>query len=114
MLLGVSGSVAAIKVPLIAELLAQFADVQIVTTDAARRLIPAEFLASTPTPVRGEIGSMSAGFLPVSFPTHNLVESLESILSVLGNSDMRCSSCGVPVSEVSWRCVLSAWLLQQT
>ena len=52
-LLGVSGSVAAIKVPLIADLLARFAEVQIITTDAARKLIPPEFLAATAISIRG-------------------------------------------------------------
>ena len=53
-----SGSVAAIKVPLIADALASFAEVEIIATDAARKLIPAEFLAATAIPIRGTLSSV--------------------------------------------------------
>jgi hypothetical protein len=66
----VSGSVAAIKVPLIAELLARFADVQIITTDAARRLIPPDFLARTSIPVRGAHSSSSTILLRRNEPQY--------------------------------------------
>ena len=54
-LLGVSGSVAAIKVPILAKLLAEVADVQIITTDASRKILSDEDLAALNVPVKGEI-----------------------------------------------------------
>jgi phosphopantothenoylcysteine synthetase/decarboxylase len=52
-LLGVSGSVAAIKVPIITKLLSQFCDVIIVATDASRKLLAAEELEAMRLPVKG-------------------------------------------------------------
>ncbi len=54
MLLGVSGSVAAIRVPILAKLLAQFADVQIIVTDASRNMLNDEDLSALNVPVKGE------------------------------------------------------------
>ncbi|BDA50101.1 Phosphopantothenoylcysteine decarboxylase [Coccomyxa sp. Obi] len=52
-LLGVSGSVAAIKVPILAKLLAEVADVQIITTDASRKMLREEDLCALNLPVKG-------------------------------------------------------------
>ena len=98
-LLGVSGSVAAIKVPLIAELLARFADVQIITTDAARRLIPAEFLASTLIPVRGRSKLAHTSLTALLPPTTGLDALLKPVIrgptasGVLQHSS-RLAACG--------------------
>ena len=52
-LLGVSGSVAAIKVPLIAKLLADFCDVVVIATDASRKLLAVDQLEAMHLPVKG-------------------------------------------------------------
>ena len=52
-LLGVSGSVAAIKVPIIAQLLSEFCEVVVVATDASRKLLPVEQLKSMNLSVKG-------------------------------------------------------------
>lgn len=52
-LLGVSGSVAAIKVPILAKLLAEVADVQMIATDASRKLLSDEDLCTLNIPVKG-------------------------------------------------------------
>ena len=51
---------AAIKVPLIADLLARFAEVKIIATDASRKLIPAEFLAGTAISIAGVVAAVKA------------------------------------------------------
>ncbi|CAK0786727.1 hypothetical protein CVIRNUC_009941 [Coccomyxa viridis] len=53
-LLGVSGSVAAIKVPLIAKLLADFCDVVVIATDASRKLLAVDQLEAMHLPVKGD------------------------------------------------------------
>lgn len=53
MLLGVSGSVAAIKVPIIAKLLSEFCDVIVIATDASRKLLAFEQLEAMHLPVKG-------------------------------------------------------------
>lgn len=53
--MGVSGSVAAIKVPILAKLLAEFADMQIITTGASRKLLSDEELSSLNLPVKGKL-----------------------------------------------------------
>jgi hypothetical protein len=50
----VSGSVAAIKVPQIATLLADFAEVEIIATDASRKLMDDEELAGLGVPIKGD------------------------------------------------------------
>ncbi|CAL8465391.1 g4927 [Coccomyxa elongata] len=52
-LLGLSGSVAAIKVPILAKLLAEVADVQIITTDASRKMLSDKDLCALNVPVKG-------------------------------------------------------------
>ena len=53
MLLGVSGSVAAIKVPIIARLLLEFCEVIVIATDASRKLLQVEQLEAMHLPVKG-------------------------------------------------------------
>lgn len=53
MLLGVSGSVAAIKVPIIAQLLSEFCEVIVIATDASRKLLAVEQLHAMGLPVKG-------------------------------------------------------------
>lgn len=53
MLLGVSGSVAAIKVPIIAKLLSEFCEVIVIATDASRKLLQVKQLESMHLPVKG-------------------------------------------------------------
>ena len=73
MLLGVSGSVAAIKVPIIAKLLSEFCEVIVIATDASRKLLQVEQLESMHLPVKGAptpcytdklIGSKEEGMRP--------------------------------------------------
>ena len=52
-LLGVSGSVAAIKVPIVAKLLSAFCDVIVIATDASRKLLAVEQLEAIHLPVKG-------------------------------------------------------------
>ena len=53
MLLGVSGSVAAIKVPILAKLLSEFCDVIVIATDASRKLLAVEQLEAMHLSVKG-------------------------------------------------------------
>ncbi|CAL5222125.1 g4443 [Coccomyxa viridis] len=53
-LLGVSGSVAAIKVPIIAKLLSEFCEVIVIATDASRKLLHVVQLEAMHLPVKGD------------------------------------------------------------
>ena len=76
MLLGVSGSVAAIKVPIIAKLLSEFCEVIVIATDASRKLLHVEQLESMHLPVKGA-------------PTHWLIDSENGSMKAMQKHHLR-------------------------
>ena len=85
---------AAIKVPLIAKLLAEFCDVIVIATDASRKLLAVDQLEAMHLPVKGA-SPFSKVWLPLS-PMQSLLFFVARQLQAVHRTSMVCAVVSPP------------------